>query len=187
MGRAALVELAGQSRGLGASLPDDTLASILAACEDVAQAAGGLFGLRDAVAAEEAEVIRAVASDFQLERGAVTAEAAPGPKGRVVVGSIPEFAKGPLEFLAGAWHEHGDVVRLQLGPRTFYLVIHPEHLRHVLADNARNYGRAESMSVFREFIGDGLLTTDGASCGGGTAAPSSPPSITRRWTSSPPP
>src|SRR5262249_2792289 len=35
------------------------------------------------------------------------------------------------------------------------------HARHVFVDNARNYGRAPAIEVFRDFIGDGLLTTDG--------------------------
>jgi len=41
-----------------------------------------------------------------------------------------------------AWREHGDVFRYQLGPLVFHLVAHPDHVKHVLLDNAKNYPRS---------------------------------------------
>jgi cytochrome P450 len=162
-GRAALVALVKDRRGLGASFPDDTLASVLAAARDVATASGGLFGLRDPISPAEGAVLERIAGDFELDVDAPPARStrASGPRGQLLVGNVPDFVKSPLEFLMSAWRDFGDVIRLEMGPRLVYVVVHPDHAKHVFTDNARNYGRAQGIDVFKELLGDGLLTMDG--------------------------
>lgn len=84
-----------------------------------------------------------------------------GPRGHFLFGIIPEFRKDPIELLMKAWRDFGDVVRLQFGPVVLHLVVHPEHVKHVLVDNHRNYRRSAGIEVIKEFLGDGLLTSDG--------------------------
>jgi cytochrome P450 len=46
--------------------------------------------------------------------------------------------------------------------RTFYLVSHPDGIRHVLVDNARNYSKdTATYRKVRSLLGNGLLTSDG--------------------------
>ena len=45
----------------------------------------------------------------------------------------------------------------------FHLVTHPDHVRRVLLDNARNYPRSWFYDRTRLIFGEGLLTTEGAS------------------------
>ncbi|MFC9254593.1 cytochrome P450, partial [Amycolatopsis thailandensis] len=52
-------------------------------------------------------------------------------------------------------------VRIAIGPKTMYLVNHPELAKHVLADNAANYHKGIGLQEARRALGDGLLTSDG--------------------------
>jgi len=49
-----------------------------------------------------------------------------------------------------------------MGPRVFYLVTDPDHIRHILVDNEANYIRGQSYQKLRRLLGSGLLTNDGA-------------------------
>ena len=40
-----------------------------------------------------------------------------------------------LSLLADAAAEFGDVVRFRMGPKTIYFFNHPNHAKHILADN----------------------------------------------------
>jgi hypothetical protein len=59
----------------------------------------------------------------------------------VPVGWAGRLPPGPLRFLTAVRDRYGDVVRLHAGPWRFYLVAHPDHVRHVLLDHQRNYPR----------------------------------------------
>ncbi|MEU6405183.1 cytochrome P450 [Streptomyces sp. NPDC046985] len=56
---------------------------------------------------------------------------------------------------------YGDAVRLSLGPKTLYFFNHPDHAKHVLADNAANYHKGIGLAQARRALGDGLLTSEG--------------------------
>src|SRR4029077_5617882 len=55
---------------------------------------------------------------------------------------------------------YGDAVRLPVGPKELYLFNHPDHARHVLADNAANYHKGIGLVHARRALGDGLLTSE---------------------------
>ena len=57
-----------------------------------------------------------------------------GPRGRWLVGSLPEFGRDLLGFLAGCAREYGDVVHFRLGRRPAYLLNRPDLVEQVLVD-----------------------------------------------------
>lgn len=101
--------------------------------------------------------------DFPL-RGARSerAQLAPGPKGNLVLGVMPEFNRDSLAFIEQA-RDYGDVVRM----RFFYLTVHflynPDHIEYVLSTNAKNFIKSRSLRTpfFRRLVGNGLLTSEG--------------------------
>jgi cytochrome P450 len=87
----------------------------------------------------------------------------PGPRGRPLIGLVPELRRNPLQLLVRSAEEHGDVVRLPFGPVTAVLVRDPKSVKHVLQDAADNYGRGtRGYEALRETLGDGLLTSEGS-------------------------
>jgi cytochrome P450 len=71
------------------------------------------------------------------------------------------MAKNRLDVMALVSTRYGDAARLPLGPKTLYLFNHPDHAKHVLADNAANYHKGIGQIHARRAIGDGLLTSEG--------------------------
>ena len=75
------------------------------------------------------------------------ATAAPGPPGSPVVGNLLASRQmDRLQYFAQAWQQYGDVVRLQMGPMPFHLLIKPEHVRRVLTAHADNYPKGRGYS-----------------------------------------
>lgn len=96
---------------------------------------------------------------------------------RVQVRKVPAVPPGPsplaapvlfrrlvadrLGLLSKAAEEYGDAVKMTIGPKSIYLFNHPDHAKHVLADNSGNYHKGIGLSEARRVIGDGLLTSEG--------------------------
>jgi cytochrome P450 len=55
---------------------------------------------------------------------------------------------------------HGDVVALGW-PASFLMAFHPDALRRVLADNARNYVKSTNYEELKPVMGEGLVTSEG--------------------------
>ncbi|MGH7232773.1 MAG: cytochrome P450, partial [Nitrospiraceae bacterium] len=53
-------------------------------------------------------------------------------KGRFLFGHLVEFRRRPLETMAAWQRQYGDLVRFKLGPRTLYLLSHPDLAEEVL-------------------------------------------------------
>jgi cytochrome P450 len=85
----------------------------------------------------------------------------PGPAPRAIPGLLGKLWRDRLSLLADAADEFGDVVRFAMGPKTIYFFNHPDHARHVLADNAANYHKGMGLAEARRVLGDGLLTSEG--------------------------
>src|SRR6185437_12041327 len=87
----------------------------------------------------------------------------PGPRGHLLLGSLREVQRAPLELLRDGFRDHGDVVRYRFGATRALLLAHPDHIRHVLHDNQRNYDKQNvDYAMLRRLLGNGLLTSDGA-------------------------
>ncbi|HXG68619.1 MAG TPA: cytochrome P450 [Blastocatellia bacterium] len=86
-----------------------------------------------------------------------------GPKGRLLVGNLPQFSRDPLKFITDCVRQYGDVVRIHIGPRLSYMINHPDHIEYVLVTNNRNFIKDLSVRLppFRWLLGQGLLTSSG--------------------------
>jgi cytochrome P450 len=86
----------------------------------------------------------------------------PGPSMLAFPGLLRKLWTDRLALFADAAAEYGDVVRFAIGPKTVYFFNHPEHAKHVLADNAANYHKGMGLAeARRRILGDGLLTSEG--------------------------
>ena len=83
-------------------------------------------------------------------------------RGNPVYGSARAFRDDPLDFIESARREHGDFVRIRLGPYKVYLLLGPEHVRHLLQKNPSNYLK-DGYEHNEPLTGSGLLTSEGKS------------------------
>jgi cytochrome P450 len=80
-----------------------------------------------------------------------------------LLGILALLRSDPLEMLRRALREPEDILRLRAGPETLYLLKRPEHIRHALVDNARNYEKPRRMiAALRMILGNGLVTSEGS-------------------------
>jgi len=86
----------------------------------------------------------------------------PGPSFVRVPGLLRKLWFDRLAMLSDAAAEFGDVVKFAMGPKTLYYFNHPDHAKHILADNAANYHKGIGLhEAGRLILGDGLLTSEG--------------------------
>ena len=84
------------------------------------------------------------------------------PRGHVLLGHMPALRRDPLAMLEDGWRECGDVLQYRFGPIWPYLVVHPDHVRHVLQERHTNYVKPPiTNNMFRRALGDGLMTNEG--------------------------
>jgi cytochrome P450 len=87
---------------------------------------------------------------------------APGPHGDPFLGSFRELQRlGQVRFYLNNWRAWGDLVRFRIGPLVAHIVIHPDAVQRVLAENQQNYGRGLGYAKTRGLLGLGLLTSEG--------------------------
>ena len=85
----------------------------------------------------------------------------PGPPRTATLGLLRKLNGDRLDLMTSAAAKYGDAVRLAIGPKTLYLFNHPDHAKHVLADNAANYHKGIGLVQAKRALGDGLLTSEG--------------------------
>ncbi|RSN05696.1 cytochrome P450 [Nonomuraea sp. WAC 01424] len=85
----------------------------------------------------------------------------PGPPPWAAPVLYKRLVSDRLALLSRATARYGDAVRMTIGPKAIYLFNHPDHAKHVLADNSGNYRKGIGLDEARRVIGDGLLTSDG--------------------------
>ncbi|HEX2419237.1 MAG TPA: cytochrome P450, partial [Micromonosporaceae bacterium] len=84
----------------------------------------------------------------------------PGPPLWTLPRTLWKLARDRLGLMTAA-SGYGDAVRISIGPRALYFFNHPDHARHVLADNSANYHKGIGLIHARRALGDGLLTSEG--------------------------
>lgn len=85
----------------------------------------------------------------------------PGPPLRTVPALMRKLWFDRLSLMGDAAAEFGDAVLFRMGPKSLYYFNHPDHARHVLADNPANYHKGMGLAEARRVLGDGLLTSEG--------------------------
>ena len=86
----------------------------------------------------------------------------PGPRGRFFFGVLSELGRDQLSLYSDTAREFGDVVRLPVAGINLFAFNHPDHFKHVLQDNNRNYRRNQFFNnVVKTFVGLSLFTADG--------------------------
>jgi len=88
---------------------------------------------------------------------------APGPQGLSFLKSMVEYSRDPIRFLANLHQQYGDIVRLEGLGYCAHLLTQPEHIKHVLQDNARNYHLGAVFDETTPIVGKGLTTNNGQS------------------------
>jgi cytochrome P450 len=78
-----------------------------------------------------------------------------------ILGHLTLFRKDPYKFLQKNCSEMGNIFSFQLLNRNFYVLNHPDLIKHVLIVNAKNYSRKSSYHFLEEMLGQGMLTTEG--------------------------
>ncbi|MET7889439.1 cytochrome P450 [Streptomyces avermitilis] len=78
-----------------------------------------------------------------------------------VVGHVPLLMRQPLEFLRSA-ADHGDLLKLRLGPKTAYLATHPDLVRTMLVSSGSgDFTRSKGAQGASRFIGPILVAVSG--------------------------
>ncbi|MFC4057172.1 cytochrome P450 [Planomonospora corallina] len=85
----------------------------------------------------------------------------PGPPLTAGPALFRQLVADRLGMLTTAAERYGDAVKLTIGPKSLYFFNHPDHAKHVLADNSGNYHKGLGLAEARQAIGDGLLTSEG--------------------------
>ena len=78
------------------------------------------------------------------------------------IGWVAKAQRDPIGFLLDGFRTYGDVFRYQTGPFIFHQFTHPDHVIHVLQDNAKNYPRSKFYDLMKMAVGEGLVTSEGA-------------------------
>ena len=85
----------------------------------------------------------------------------PTPRGLPLVGSLFDFRRDPVAFMARV-HALGDVVRVPVASETLYVLFHPDHVREVFVTRQHDFIKGRGIQWMKRFLGEGLLTSEGA-------------------------
>ncbi|MEU8328814.1 cytochrome P450 [Micromonospora sp. NPDC048839] len=83
-----------------------------------------------------------------------------GPTGPAMLRTLWQLGRDRLGLMRTA-ASYGDAVRLGPSFKTLYFFNHPDHAKHVLADNSQNFHKGVGLAQARRALGDGLLTSEG--------------------------
>jgi cytochrome P450 len=84
-----------------------------------------------------------------------------GPRGLPLLGNTLDAWRDPIELMTRALADHGDIVRLQFGPHRYFVLNHPDAIKHVLVDHPKNYTKSRNYDGLKLVLGRGLLTSEG--------------------------
>ena len=86
----------------------------------------------------------------------------PGPKGNLLLGSLPDIRRDRVQFLMDIQRDYGDVVRIRLGPVEGLAIFHPDAIQRVMQDNQTNYSKDTiAFKSLRLIFGNGLISSNG--------------------------
>lgn len=87
-----------------------------------------------------------------------------GPPGHFLLGCAKQLRQqGGHQFALNNARQYGDICYYRLLNWPIYMVNHPDHIKYVLQDNHRNYGKNTlAYRILRVILGTGLVTSDGS-------------------------
>lgn len=71
------------------------------------------------------------------------------------------MSRNPLHALENLSNAQGDIARVRMPKRDFYLLNHPEFIEEVLVKQQANFVKGPSLQRARIILGEGLLTSEG--------------------------
>ncbi len=86
----------------------------------------------------------------------------PGPRGSVLLGSLPEARRDPLAFVLRLSAEYGDLAHIRLATLRVFLLNHPDDIEQVLVTHHHRFVKGRAFGRARRLFGRGVLTSDGA-------------------------
>jgi cytochrome P450 len=87
----------------------------------------------------------------------------PGPQAHTtLMNAVFRGGSDGLRSIQRLQQEFGDIVHIQLGPKSVYMLFHPDDAQHVLQQNNRNYIKGELIENLRAAGGEGLFTSEGS-------------------------
>jgi cytochrome P450 len=87
----------------------------------------------------------------------------PGPKGRLLFGSVAEFQADRLGFFERCAKEYGDVFAFRAGPLRFVVINHLPSIEKMLVTEAHHFVKSKmTRDVFARVMGEGLMVSEGA-------------------------
>jgi cytochrome P450 len=102
----------------------------------------------------------AVPASSSTSRSAAPRQAS-GPRFRTPFGVLAAIRRDPIGFVMDCWRTHGDLVEIRFPPWRTFVVVHPDHIRHVLQENHRNYWKGFVIGKLKRIAGEGLVFSDG--------------------------
>jgi cytochrome P450 len=85
----------------------------------------------------------------------------PGPRFRTPFQLVARIREDVLGLFEEAHRRYGDVVRFHAPLSKVYLLAHPDHVKHVLQTNHRNYWKGAVFGRLKRVTGNGLLFAEG--------------------------
>ena len=70
--------------------------------------------------------------------------------------------RDPLTFFSDLAHTYGDICHVHMAGEHLFLLNHPQLVKDVLVTNQRNFLKGRGLERARRLLGDGLLTSEGA-------------------------
>ena len=84
-----------------------------------------------------------------------------GPRGRFLVGNLPEFRADRLAFFTRCARDYGDVVPLRLLGKPVLLLNRPDLIEQALVARARHFVKHFGLRLYMPILGNGLVTSEG--------------------------
>ncbi|MGZ3423047.1 MAG: hypothetical protein ACXVEE_34615, partial [Polyangiales bacterium] len=102
-------------------------------------------------------------SDVPERAAKVGARVPPFALGSPGIGHLRRLRRDRLGFLLSSFVARGDAFVVRVPWMYATVLSHPDHVRHVLQQHHENYGkRTRGFDQIRLFLGNGLLTSEGA-------------------------
>ncbi|MBD2386490.1 cytochrome P450 [Cylindrospermum sp. FACHB-282] len=96
-----------------------------------------------------------------VSNGKIAPNYPPGPKAHWLLGTLPDYARDPIDFMSRCAKEYGDVIYWKGPFLSFYQLNHPDNIEEVLVKKSNLFGKHPSLDILRRMFGKGLLTSEG--------------------------